>query len=133
MLLTPATPAPGEPGAYTCLYGGSRRDTEPTGTLPLRFGFILKGCVLADGTGQRWTFTTLPQLDIIGTFTTTDSTSTNVNVVSGTLRVESGTVRGTCRIDVVMNFNARTFSFKQSGTYCGQAVDATWKYASPPN
>ncbi len=138
VLLAPATPAVGDPGAFACPYGGSHRTSVgPSGSSPFRLAFVLKGCVLADSTGQRWTFTTLPQLDIAATFASTDSTNTNVNIVTGTMRVESGTVRGTCRIDVrresVMNYSARTIRSSQSGTYCGQSVDATWSASFPAN
>ena len=130
-LLTPATPAPDEPGAFACPGGGSHRTTlGPEGASPMRASFILKNCVLADSTGQRWTFTTLPQLDLATTFVSTDSVSTTVNVTTGTMRVESGTARGTCRIDirkeVVMNYNERSIRVKQSGTYCGQSADEAW-------
>jgi hypothetical protein len=129
MLKTPA-PAAGEPGAFSCPYGGSHRTTLASGASAARAAHILKGCVLADSTGQRWTFTTLPQLDIGGTYVYADSVSTNVSTLTGSLRVESANVRGTCRIDyrqeTVSNFITRAVRVTQSGTYCGQSVDATW-------
>jgi hypothetical protein len=137
-ILRTQTPVVGEPGAVTCPYGGSQRTTlVPSGASTARAALILKGCVLADSAGQRWTFTTLPQLDVGGTYVYADSISTNVSTLTGSMRVESANVRGTCRIDyrqvTVSNYVTRTVRVTQSGTYCGQSVDTTWSATTHTN
>jgi hypothetical protein len=135
-ILRTQTPAVGEPGAFTCPYGGSHRTTLlPPGASTVRAAFILNGCVLADSTGERWTFTTLPQLDVTGTYVYADSIGTHASTSTGSMRVESANARGTCRIDyrqaTVTNYITRTVRVTQSGTYCGQSVDATWSITLP--
>ena len=135
-LKTP-TPAVGEPGAFTCPYGGSHRTTLVPGSSTVRAAYILNACVVADSTGRLWTFTTLPQLDIAFTYAYADSIGTNISTLTGATRVESASVRGTCRIDyrqvTVRNFITRTVQVTQSGTYCGQSVDAAWSTTLPSN
>lgn len=121
-----------------CPKGGTLRITaQNTGTNGVsRASVVLANCAAADSAGQVWTFSTVPQLDMTATVTVTDSSVVSATTTSGTMRVESNTVRGTCttnaRTELLLSFKtSETLRIRQSGTVCGQVIDTTYTIDRP--
>lgn len=121
-----------------CPQGGTVRTTMLTsGSIsPARADVVLANCAVADDAGALWTFTSLPLLALSATATIADSIISSVTTVSGTMRVESSTVRGTCntntRLEAVLRLTSGgTLRIRQSGEVCGQAIDTTYTVTAP--
>lgn len=124
---------PGSGGSVTsCPKGGTVRSTITSATATTtRARITFASCAGADSTGQVWTFTSLPALDVSFTTAQTDSTISMDGTTSGTLRVESASTRGSCAIATRQQVTFRVappFSIRarQSGLVCGQAIDTTY-------
>lgn len=118
---------PGVPGAVACPGGGWQRLTFlESGPNAVRAAWVLDHCVVADSTGQRWTFTTVPAIDGDHTMQFTDTVSTIAGTSTGTLRIASGPVLGTCRVEMrytmVTRGAAHSTRLDQAGTFCGRPV-----------
>lgn len=88
-------------------------------------------CAVADSAGEVWTFTSQPVLTLTVDQVGTDSTYAAVTTMTGDLRVESRSARGTCTIDareeVRYRFVTPTTSYiHQTGHVCGQVIDTTF-------
>ena len=116
-----------------CPKGGTVRTTMVTSGISStsRATVVLANCAVADSAGALWTFTSLPRLELTATATISDSTVSSVSTISGTMRVESSTMRGICstntRLEAVLRRTAGgSVRIRQSGEVCGQAIDTTY-------
>ena len=121
-----------------CPRGGTVRTTMLSSGTPsaTRAAVVLANCAVADIAGALWTFTSLPRLELSATASVSDSTVSSISTVSGTMRVESSTVRGTCslntRLEAVLRLTAGgPVRIRQSGEVCGQAIDTTYTVSVP--
>ena len=126
------TPVPNAPDTYFCSGGGTWKNVIDSSRTPIRVYLAYAKCGIADSTGRVWMFTTLPRLSMGFTRSVAaDSAVTTENALTGNVRAESESVRGTCMIDrrssvQITSKQPTRITVREYGQICGLSRDTTW-------